>query len=89
MFLFIYINNIFIVLDSDQRWKMLHYSAHDFFSPIIVVPELEISNNLTIYLVSDILKNVEVVLNVEVYNWESIEPLTTYISDKIVLVSTN
>jgi len=73
--------------DYDQRWKMLHYSALDFFSPIILVPELEISNNLTIYLVSDVLVDLEVVFSVEVYNWDRFLPLTTYISDTILLVS--
>lgn len=67
---------------------MLHYSALDFFSPIIIVPELETSNNLTIYLVSDILVDVEVVFSVEVYNWENIIPLATYFSDTILLVRT-
>lgn len=76
----------FVILDYDQRWKMLHYSALDFFAPIIVVPEIEISNNLTIYLVSDILIDLEVILNVEVYNWESNIPLTIYTTDIILLV---
>lgn len=66
---------------------MLHYSAMDFFSPIIVVPELDNSNNLTVYLVSDILIDMEIVLNIEVYNWESIIPLTTYKPDIILLVN--
>lgn len=75
-------------LDYDQRWKMLHYSASDFFSPIIIVPEIEISNNLTVYLVSDILADLEVVCKVEVYTWESNIPLATFTSDTILLVST-
>lgn len=66
---------------------MLHYSASDFFSPIIIVPELEISNNLTIYIVSDSLVDLEVIFNVEIYSWKSDIPLTTYISDTILLVS--
>lgn len=66
---------------------MLHYSALEFFSPVIIVPELEISNNLTIYLVSDILVDLNVFYHVEVFNWESIIPLATYISNIIKLVS--
>jgi len=66
---------------------MLHYSALDFFSPIIIVPELEISNNLTIYVVSDSLVDLEVIFNIEIYSWKSNSPLTTYISDTILLVS--
>ncbi|VVC27091.1 Hypothetical protein CINCED_3A023604 [Cinara cedri] len=72
-------------IDYNQRWKMLHYSALDFFHPIIVVPELEVSNNLSIHLVSDILMDLEVILNVEIYNWESNIPLTTYMTDIILL----
>lgn len=68
---------------------MLHYSASDFFSPIIIVPELEISNNLTIYVVSDSLVDLEVIFNVEIYSWKSNIPLTTYISDTILLVSSS
>lgn len=66
---------------------MLHYSALDFFAPIIVVPELEKSDNLTIYLISDLLYDIKVFLNVEVYSWESNVQLSTYISDTILLVS--
>lgn len=66
---------------------MLHYSALEFFSPVIIVPELEISNNLTIYLVSDILVDLNVFYHVEVFNWENIIPLATYISNIIKLVS--
>lgn len=78
---------IFYLKDYDLRWKMLHYSALDFFAPIIVVPELEISDNLTLYLVSDLLYDVEVFLIIEVYNWESNVQLTSFVSDKILLVS--
>jgi len=67
---------------------MLHYSAKEFFSPLILVPELEISNNLTIYLVSDELKDLEVFYSVEVFNWESNTPIVIYMSDIITLVST-
>lgn len=65
---------------------MLHYSALDFFAPIIVVPEIEISKNLTIYIVSDILTDLELVLNIEVYNWESNLPIATYTSNTIILL---
>lgn len=66
---------------------MLHYSAKDFFSPIIVVPELEISNNLSIYLVSDILIDLEVILNIDIYNWEINIPVKTHTTDIILLVN--
>lgn len=71
--------------DYDQRWKMLHYSTLDFFAPIIVVPEI-ISYNLTIYLVSDILRDLEVILYIDIYSWESNIPLQTT-TDTIILVS--
>lgn len=76
-----------LFLDYEQRWKMLHYSALDFFSPIIVVPELNLSNNLTVYLVSDMLVDLEVILCIEIYNWENMTSLATYTSDTISLVS--
>lgn len=77
----------FLNPDYCLRWKMLHYSAKDFFSPIIVVPELDNSNNLTVYLVSDILIDLEIVLSIEIYSWESNIPLTTYTPDNILLVN--
>lgn len=67
---------------------MLHYSAFDFFSPVILVPELEISNNLTLYVVSDILADLEVVFSIEIYSWENITPLATYVSDTVLMVDT-
>lgn len=76
-----------LFLDYEQRWKMLHYSALDFFSPIIVVPELNLTNNLTVYLVSDMLVDLEVILCIEIYNWENMTSLATYTSDTISLVS--
>lgn len=76
-------------LDYDHRWKMLHYSALDFFSPIILVPEfLSISDNFTLYLVSDILTDIEVIFSIEIYNWDSLIPLAAYKSEIILLVST-
>jgi len=67
---------------------MLHYFAKDFFAPIIVTPHLSISNELSIYIVSDrlyILTNCTVKLHV--YKWESMKPIFTLFFNDIVVVS--
>ncbi|XP_050430133.1 beta-mannosidase isoform X2 [Adelges cooleyi] len=72
-------------IDYDGRWKMLHYSALDFFASVIVVPELT-ANNLTIYFVSDVLNDLEVVLQIEIYCWSSIQPLSTITTYSLSIV---
>ncbi|CAB3979853.1 beta-mannosidase isoform X2 [Paramuricea clavata] len=42
-------------LEYGGRWKMLHYYAKDFFSPIIISP-FEFNNTLYIFAVSDLLQ---------------------------------
>ncbi|XP_050523227.1 beta-mannosidase isoform X2 [Daktulosphaira vitifoliae] len=73
-------------IDYDGCWKMLHYSAMEFFAPVIVVPELSMKN-LTIHIVSDLLTNLKVQIKIEIYQWSSIKPLNTYLSKNINLIS--
>ncbi|XP_072754584.1 beta-mannosidase-like isoform X2 [Anoplolepis gracilipes] len=70
-------------IDIEGRWKMLHYYAKDFFAPIIVTSHLSISNDLSIYIVSDRLYTLtNCTMEMRVYNWSSITPtLTKFFGD--------
>lgn len=57
------------------KWKMLHYFAKKFFSPVLVSPELTAYDELHVYLISDLLKDVQgVQLNITVYSWDDFQP---------------
>ncbi|XP_029170747.1 beta-mannosidase [Nylanderia fulva] len=73
-------------IDIEGRWKMLHYYAKDFFAPIIVTSHLSTSNELSIYVVSDLRygsKNCTV--EICVYNWNSTTPIFTKSFDDITI----
>ncbi|GBM74427.1 Beta-mannosidase [Araneus ventricosus] len=59
------------------RWKMLHYYAKNFFSPLLVSPYQE-NDEAVVGVVSDLsapLNNL--ILNISVFSWSSMEPLLT------------
>ncbi len=69
--------------EFDGKWKMLHYYAAQFFSPVIVTADLNGKGMITINVISDLLvdmKNVEVQL--EIYKWNSMVPVE--ISSQII-----
>lgn len=63
-------------IEFGGRWKMLHYYAVKFFAPVIVVPEFQ-EGELEIYVVSDLLQDINVTLSVYVYNWDRLSPRIT------------
>lgn len=63
-------------VDFQNRWKMMHYYAKDFFAPIIVTGHLTAARELDVYLVSDVLTTFyNVTLTINVYNWSSLKPV--------------
>ncbi|XP_011706786.1 PREDICTED: beta-mannosidase-like [Wasmannia auropunctata] len=75
-------------IDIEGRWKMLHYYAQDFFAPIIVTPHLSISDELSIYIVSDRLYTLtNCTVKLHVYKWESMKPIFTLFFNDIVIES--
>ncbi|XP_050445741.1 beta-mannosidase isoform X1 [Cataglyphis hispanica] len=75
-------------IDVEGRWKMLHYYAKDFFAPIIVTPHLSISNELSIYIVSDRLyKLTNCTMEIHVYNWRSITSVFAKSFNDIIIES--
>ncbi|XP_015178128.1 PREDICTED: beta-mannosidase isoform X2 [Polistes dominula] len=66
-------------IEYGGRWKMLHYYATEFFSPIIVTSHLSQVNELSIYIVSDKLYEINnCTLKLNIYNWNSMQPLRVY-----------
>lgn len=62
-------------IEFGGRWKMLHHFAKDFFAPVIVTSSLSQARELTIYIVSDLhrdLGNLSLTLNF--YKWSSMVP---------------
>lgn len=67
---------------------MLHYYAKDFFAPVIVTSRLSEARELTIYVISDLhrnLKDLSVTLNI--YKWGSQVPLSVQNFTNIAVVS--
>ncbi|XP_014609878.1 PREDICTED: beta-mannosidase-like [Polistes canadensis] len=66
-------------IEYGGRWKMLHYYATEFFSPIIVTSRLSQGNELSLYIVSDKLYAINnCTLKCSIYNWKSMQPLHVY-----------
>ncbi|XP_018311835.1 beta-mannosidase [Mycetomoellerius zeteki] len=75
-------------IDNEGRWKMLHYYAKDFFAPIIVTSHLSVSNELSIYIVSDRLYTLtNCTVKLHVYKWESMKPISVLFFNDIVVES--
>ncbi|XP_055949322.1 beta-mannosidase-like [Argiope bruennichi] len=64
-------------IEYGGRWKMLHYYAKHFFSPLLVSPYRK-DDEAVVSVVSDLsapLNNL--ILNISVFSWSSMEPLLT------------
>lgn len=63
-------------LEFGGKWKMLHYFARNFFAPALVSPSVTAAGELEVHLISDYLDNKETLLNVSVYKWDSLTPIS-------------
>ncbi|KAG8191625.1 hypothetical protein JTE90_012342 [Oedothorax gibbosus] len=64
-------------IEYGGRWKMLHYYAKHFFSPLLVSPYRD-DDNATVAVVSDLSSQLtDLVLNISVFKWSSLEPIYT------------
>ncbi|XP_046834343.1 beta-mannosidase [Vespa crabro] len=71
-------------IEYGGRWKILHYYAIEFFSPIIVTSHLSQAKELSIYIVSDKLYPINnCTLKLNIYNWNSMVPLHVHSIDNI------
>lgn len=51
---------------------MLHYSSKDFFSPVIISPQVTTSKDLNVYVVSDLLYDLkELTAELRVHSWDN------------------
>lgn len=64
-------------LEFSGKWKMLHYFAADFFSPVLVSPNVDITKELRVYVISDLKPHtsLDLIMQVSVYNWQSFDPV--------------
>lgn len=70
------INNISMFPEFDGKWKMLHYFAVDFFSPVLASPSVDVTNQLKVDVISDHkLHSHDLSLQLNVYNWHSFDPV--------------
>uniref|UniRef100_A0AAZ3R820 Beta-mannosidase n=1 Tax=Oncorhynchus tshawytscha TaxID=74940 RepID=A0AAZ3R820_ONCTS len=70
-------------IEFGGKWKMLHYFAKDFFSPVLPVG-FEDQGSLVVYAVSDLSHDLHL-RTVSVYEWSSLDPVCT-VASGLVLV---
>ncbi|VVC90585.1 unnamed protein product [Leptidea sinapis] len=65
-------------IEYGGKWKMLHYFAMNFFSPVLVSPRLTLAGDINVYLINDRLVPIEdAKIVMDVFNWTSLEPIET------------
>lgn len=66
-------------IEYGGRWKMVHYFAKKFFSPVIVVPYIfHVNGKLRVFVVNDKLEPVNgAVLSITQYMWGAFTPIAT------------
>ncbi|XP_054259027.1 beta-mannosidase isoform X2 [Macrosteles quadrilineatus] len=64
-------------IEFSGKWKMLHYFAVDFFSPVLVSPSRDALNELHVFVISDLKLHtaMSLVMRLSVYNWHSLQPV--------------
>ena len=55
-------------IEYGGRWKLLHYSAKNFFAPLLVSPFQE-NDIISVYVSSDLMRSVTGKLQVDVWTW--------------------
>ncbi|XP_051901716.1 beta-mannosidase isoform X2 [Pristis pectinata] len=71
-------------IEYGGKWKMLHYFAQDFFAPVLPVA-FEDRGTLMIYGISDLLKDLQLVLQVRLYQWSLMEPACVFHTESFSL----
>lgn len=62
-------------IDYGGHWRMLHYFAKKFFSPVIVSPYQE-GSDVKVYVINDNLEPItQATLDISQYNWETFHPV--------------
>uniref|UniRef100_A0A6Q2XDM2 Beta-mannosidase n=1 Tax=Esox lucius TaxID=8010 RepID=A0A6Q2XDM2_ESOLU len=66
-------------IEFGGKWKMLHYFAQEFFSPLLPVG-FEDQGVLLVYAVSDLSHDLHLKAVVSVYGWSSVDAVCTVVS---------
>ncbi|XP_039281656.1 beta-mannosidase [Nilaparvata lugens] len=74
-------------LEFGGKWKMLHYFAEKFFSPILVSPWIEYDDRVKAMVISDRhqLPPLQVQLLVVVYRWDQFSPVNTFVTKATIV----
>ncbi|XP_075983148.1 beta-mannosidase [Anticarsia gemmatalis] len=65
-------------IEYGGRWKMLHYYAKNFFSPVLVSPMFKLTGDVDVYLINDRFEPInDAQIVVDVFNWGSFSPVST------------
>jgi len=65
-------------IDYGMKWKMVHYYARNFFSPILVSPVID-GETLKVYVISDSVEPLtDVSLLIDLHSWQSLAPVYSY-----------
>lgn len=76
-----------IFLDKFGRWKIAHYYAVDFYSPYLATAEIDSSDTIRLYLISDLLENQsDVKFEISIYKWNDFNPIYTKISSETLVI---
>ncbi|KAM4625009.1 beta-mannosidase [Polymixia lowei] len=71
-------------IEFGGKWKMLHYFAQDFFSPVLPVG-FEDEGSLLIYAVSDLSEDLKLRAVVSVHAWSELEPVCRVESERALV----
>ncbi|KAJ7988817.1 hypothetical protein DPEC_G00313130 [Dallia pectoralis] len=71
-------------IEFGGKWKMLHYFAQEFFSPLLPVG-FEDQGVLVVYAVSDLTYNLPLRAVVSVYGWSSLDPVCIVVSGTVLI----
>ncbi|XP_048365176.1 beta-mannosidase isoform X2 [Sphaerodactylus townsendi] len=71
-------------LEYGGKWKMLHYFARRFFSPVLPVAH-EDEDVFYIYGVSDLHSDTELTLKISLFPWNSMEPACTMAKEGVTI----
>ncbi|XP_072898425.1 beta-mannosidase isoform X2 [Hemitrygon akajei] len=71
-------------IEYGGKWKMLHYFAQNFFAPVLPVA-FEDQGTLIIYGISDLSRDLQLVLQVRLYQWSLMEPACVFHTEPFTL----
>lgn len=63
-------------IEHNGNFKLLHHWAKNFFAPVHVVGNIDVLNNLNVFVIRDTLGSVQpLILYLRIYNWSNLSPI--------------